>query len=242
MAWLDGLRERLVALLRKGKVERELDEELRFHVEQEIQRHVRAGVGEQEARRLALRDFGGVERTKEAVRDERGVRVIEDTVADLRYAVRGMARQPGFAAVAVLTLALGIGANTAVFSVLRAVLLRPLPFEDVDRVVRVAESGFDEINFLQTSMPNYLDWRENDVFSAMAGYWGGPRIDTGRDFAERIVLGRVTPEFFAVVGARPMLGRSFLPEETRTEAPVVVLSHAYWVRAFGDDSAVLGKH
>ena len=136
MAWSDGLRERLVALFRKGKVERELDEELRFHVEQEIQQHVRAGVGAEEARRLALRDFGGIERTKEAVRDERGVRMIQDALADVRYALRGIGRQPGFAVAAVLTLALGIGANTAIFSVVSSVLLRPLPYPDSERIVR----------------------------------------------------------------------------------------------------------
>lgn len=165
---------------------------------------------------------------------------LSDVVSDARHALRTMARQPAMTAVAVLTLALGIGANTAVFSVVRAVLLAPLPFADVDRVVRVAESREDELAFLQTSMPNYLDWRDNNVFSAMAGYFVGQGIDTGREFAERISVVRVTPELFDVVGMQPMLGRTFRPEEWQAEARVVILSHAYWRRALGADSGAVG--
>ena len=244
MAWSDGLRERLVALFRKGKVERELDEELRFHVEQEIQQHVRAGVGAEEARRLALRDFGGIERTKEAVRDERGVRMIQDALADVRYALRGIGRQPGFAVAAVLTLALGIGANTAIFSVVSSVLLRPLPYPDSERIVRGWANevdGIQDFSFRVVEYQALVDQAES--FETVGADFAIDLTITGADMEpERVLAAMATPGYFDVFGAVPTIGRTFTREDIETGNQLVaVVTHGFWTRRFGADPGVVGQ-
>ena len=164
---LSRLRLRLRALLSKAEMERELDEELRFHLEKETEQNLARGMGPEEARLAALRSFGGVERVKEESRDVRGVRFVEELWQDLRYGARMLLKQPGFTLIAVLTLALGIGANTAVFSIVNAVLLRPFPYEAPERLMILQEHYGAEPS--SVSYPNFADWRDqNTVFDSMA--------------------------------------------------------------------------
>src|SRR5262245_14847981 len=176
---LSKLKTRLRALSRKSEMEHELDEELRYHVERQTEQNIRLGMTPEEARTAARKAFGGVEQAKERSRDARGVKWIEDLWQDLRYGARMLAKKPGFTLVAVITLALGIGANTAIFSVVDALLLNPLPFPELDRVVAVWEKGL-EVERTETTVANYLDWRAQDravgslaLFRGWAGNVGG---------------------------------------------------------------------
>jgi putative ABC transport system permease protein len=160
---------------------------------------------------------------------------------DFRYAFRQLARAPGFAAVAVLTLALGIGANTAVFSLVRGILLRPLPYAEPERLFSVFEEHAQEGSRL-ASYPTFLDWqRENRVFQGLAFIRGATRILRGPDGPEQILAGYVSPQFFRVIGKSPPLGRSFLPEEERTGVPVAVISDGLWRRRFGGAADAVGQ-
>jgi putative ABC transport system permease protein len=160
---------------------------------------------------------------------------------DFRYALRQLARAPGFTAVAVLTLALGIGANTAVFSLVRNILLRPLPYAEPERLFSVFEEHAREGSRL-ASYPTFLDWeKENRVFEGLAFIRGATRILRGPEGPEQILAGYVTPQFFRVVGESPRLGRSFLPEEERAGVPVAVISDALWRRRFGGAADAVGQ-
>jgi putative ABC transport system permease protein len=245
---------RMRALFRRNSMEAELDEELRAHLELEVEKYVQSGMPREEAERRAKVKLGGVEQVKEECRESWGVQLITELVADLRYGLRQLRRNPGFTAVAVITLALGIGANTAIFSVVSTILIHPLPYSepglpysDPDRLVWITEylPQFSEIvGDTPVIIPSYLHWREqNQVFQSMAAYgWHGGLNLGSKGELERVAATGVTWNFFPMLGARPALGRGFLPEEDRPGGPpVVILSHAFWQRRFRSDPDLVGK-
>src|SRR5262249_21192622 len=241
MAMLNKLRLRLLALFFKSKMEEELDEEAQFHLEREIEENIVRGMSPEEARYAALRSFGGVERVKEESRDERGIRLFDEVWQDLRYGARMLLKQPGFTLIAVITLALGIGAITAIFSVVNAVLLRPLPCEDPDRLVvfwTAPQRGRPEA----CSLPDFADWREQSrSFERMAASTDRAFNLTGVGEAERLNGQVITSDFFPALSIRLAFGRSFLPEEDRPGASgVVILSYGLWRRRFGSNPDVVG--
>ncbi|NIP57752.1 MAG: FtsX-like permease family protein, partial [Gemmatimonadetes bacterium] len=223
------------------EVERELEEEVRLHVELEAEELVRGGMSPAEASREALRRFGGVERTKERVRDERGGRIVDDLLQDLRYGLRTLRKSPRFAVAVLLTLGLGIGANTAIFTVVDGVLLRPLPFEASDRLVYLTRPGEVEAD---VSLPDVRDWRaETSTLESVGLYMSRWALDlTGWGTPERLEAQLAEPELFEVYGAPPVAGRYFDEAESRPGAdPVVVLSEDFWQRRFGGDPDLPGR-
>ncbi len=231
-------------LIRREEVERDLDEEMRFHLEMAIERNLARGMSPEEARRRARREFGGVEQAKEACRDEWSWSTLERVWKDVRYSVRSLRRSPGYTLVVVLILALGIGANTAIFSVVHDVLLRPLPYPHGDDLVVFHEAapgaGYDE---LRISAAEVRDYREQ--LHALAGL---SEVHTmsftlmGREHPERVETGVVSSGFFGVLGVQPILGRSFrAADETPGAAPVLILSNRYWRQSFGADPNIVGR-
>ncbi|MCX6544646.1 MAG: ABC transporter permease [Acidobacteria bacterium] len=239
---LDDLWFRLRAMFRRGRVERELDEELRFHLEQAVAAYEREGCSPDEARQRARLQFGGLEQIREDCRDARGLNLVDSAARDLRYAVRGLLRSPGFASVAVLSLAIGIGANAAIFAVVDAFLFRPAPVKDVDALVALADRS-DKYAGYPISYPNFLDWKvRNHAFDETAAYWNGNRVLGDDEGAERIRELDVSEGFLRVVGVVPVVGRGFLPEDHGAGAGAVALvSYELWQRRLGGDRGAIGK-
>jgi predicted permease len=241
--WIYTIPLRLRSLFRRNRVEQELDDELQFHLEALTDQHLRAGMDADAARQAALRAMQGIELRKEQGRDTRRVQAIDHLAQDLRYALRGMRRHPAFSAMAVLTLALGIGATTAILGVINAVLLRPLPFPDPDRLIVInATTPARGVLRDTTSFPDFLDWKNQSRSFTDIAAW---RIDefnlTGDAPPERVVGLRTTQELFNVMGIQPILGRMFDAQEQREQRTVAVISHAVWMRRFGGDANVLGR-
>src|SRR5438445_4921645 len=236
--WFYIVALRVRSLFRRACVEQELDDELRDHVERLIEAHVARGATPEEARYAALRAMDGVEQRKEQCRDARRVRVIDDLLNDLRYAVRVLRRSPGFTAVTIVSLALGIGANTAIFTVVNAVLLRPLPYADPSRLVVVEHGEMSTV-----AAANFLDWRDgNLVFERIgaAEFWT-PNL-SGTDKAEQLYALRVTADVLPLLGVPPALGRVFSGDEDHLgRNHVAVLSDALWKNRFASDPRVLGQ-
>ncbi|HEX8501292.1 MAG TPA: ABC transporter permease [Pyrinomonadaceae bacterium] len=228
----------------KAEVERELDEELRFHLEKETEQNLARGMGPEEARRAALVSFGGVERVKEESRDVRGFRFFEELWQDLRFGVRALRKQPGFSLVVVLTLAIGIGANSTIFSFANGVLLRPLPYADPESLVALDEtSPKRNVTSMGVSFPNFLDWRaQNRVFEDIAAYTEGTYTLVGGGEPEQIRGAGVSSGLFEILGVTPALGRTITPEEDRPGSEtVVILSHGLWQRRFGSEPGAVGR-
>jgi putative ABC transport system permease protein len=234
MRMLRGWLLRLAGLFRRERQERELTAELESHLQMHIEDNLRAGMSAAEARREAHMKLGGVEQTKEIYRDRRGLPLLETLLQDLRYAFRMLRKNPGFTAVAVLTLVLGIGATTAIFSVVYGVLLRPLPYPKPDQIVRLWEVDAKgaRMNFPE---PNFSDMRSaSQTFEALAECNSRAFTITGGTNPTRIVAAEVSRDFFKVMGVSPLLGRSFSPEDQREgAAPVLLVSHGYWRQHLG---------
>ncbi|MGH7502084.1 MAG: ADOP family duplicated permease [Longimicrobiales bacterium] len=234
---------RLSRLWRRAEQEIGLDEEIRFHIEKQIEKNLARGLSAEQARRDALARFGGLDRAKEWTRDEVRAAWLEDLGRDARYAVRMLRKAPGFAAVSILTLGVGLGAATAVFSVVEGVLLRPLPYPDSDRIVRLLAVGESGSRMNNVSGANFEDWQQRSrSFQAMAVVSGGPvSVIVGREAHHAAVLA-VSREFFDVMGMQPAMGRVFAPEEQQPGgARAVVVSHGYWQRRLDGDSDLSGK-
>jgi putative ABC transport system permease protein len=232
-------------LFAKGSVEQELDEEMRFHIDMEAAKHARAGLPPDEARRRASIAFGGIEDHKEAMRDGRGARGLERLASDLRFAARQLRKTPGFTAAAVLTLALGIGGNAAVFSVVNGVLLRPLAYPDADRIVSInhRSRGGDLPERVPHSSAAQVAYEGARSFEAMSLYSTRQGSLTDRQAApEWVDLVVATRSLFDVLAVRPALGRVFTEEEDRPGGPrVAIISHALWSQRYGGDPAILGR-
>jgi putative ABC transport system permease protein len=228
--------------LRRSRMESDMDTELRFHIETFAEDLVRGGLSRQEAMRRARMEFGGIERAKEECREARGVTFLESLIQDIRFALRMLRKSPGFTAVAVLTLALGIGANTAIFSVVNTVLLRPLPYPHADRLVFMGQWS-QQIPSMSISMADFDDWRAmNTVFSSMVAYQPANVTLTGQGEPERLQVRRVTAGLFATLGVQPILGRPLTADDDKVgAAPVVMLSDSFWARQFGSNPDVIGK-
>ena len=246
MSFVSGLRARVRALLGGRRADRELGDEIQFHIDLETEKYARTGLPPAEARRLAIAHFGGVQKVREEHRDVRRVQWFEDALADARFALRSLRRTPALMFAAVVTLALGIGANVAIFSAVNAVVLRPLPFPTQDRLVVIGENNPEKNWHMQLAAPaNILDWRTgvSDFKDVMAYFEGlGNSVMTGRGDPQVLQGSVVTGNFFSTLGVRPALGRAFTFEETFESAThVVVLSHKAWRERFAGDSSVIGK-
>jgi predicted permease len=241
---LRGLAARLRSLVRRDAAERDLDDEIRFHLEMEAQKNRARGMSPAEARRRAVLAFGGVEKHREAVRDGRRLGWIEDLGRDLAYSLRTFRHAPGFALAAVLTLGLAIGAGSVVFSLVNALVLRPFPVPDPGRLVALWSVDPREGGSAGISFAEYLDWRdESGVFSGLAAQAARPLSLEADGPADLVWSEVVSEDYFAVLGLRPALGRFFLPGEEAAPGanPYVVLSHHLWRERFGADPAVVGR-
>lgn len=226
----------------RRRQDEELDEELRSHLQMAARDRMSRGETAEQAGRSARRELGNVSLVKEVTRDTWGWTTFERLMQDLRYGLRMLVKSPGYTAIAILTLALGIGANTALFSVINGVLLNPLPFPEPNRLVTLHESkpNFDRGSI---SYPNFLDWqRDNQTFSSMAIARGYAFSLTGMGEAEQVSGQFVSCDFFPLLGVKPVIGRTFAPGEDRVGAgPVALVSAGLWQRKFGGTPDVLGK-
>ncbi len=235
---------RLFAIFRKESRERELAAEMESHLELHIADNVARGMSPEEARRQALLKLGGLEQAKELYRDRRGLPALESFFHDLRYALRTLRSSPGFAAVAILTLALGIGANSAIFSVANALLLKPLPFENLDHLVAVRESLPNQgLKATAVSPADFLDWtRQQSAFQQIAAYRVRSVTLTGGGEPELLRATFVSADFFAALQTNASHGRVLLPEESQPGRDrVVVISDGLWKRRFAGAPGVIGS-
>jgi putative ABC transport system permease protein len=243
MERLRVLLNRCAALFRRRRLDEDFDAELKAHIDLAAEENMRRGMPAQEARTRALCEFGGVTQIKETYRVRQGLPFLEPTAMNVRYGLRQLRKSPAFSITAILTLALGIGGMTAVFSVVEAVLLRPLPFKDSGQLMslheRVEEDTPHDFN---VSAPDVLIFqRESKAFSGAGGYLRAAYDVTGAGAPFHATAERVTASLFPVLGVGPLLGRTFTQQEDENSVPVTVISYALWRERFHDDPGVLGK-
>ncbi len=234
----------LRSLFQRRQVDRELDEEMQYHLDMQIQEGIDRGLTPEEARFAARQSMGAMTQNIERCRDTRRLNILDDPARDLRYALRAMRQRPGFTALAVSIMALGIGANTAVFSTVNAVLLKPLPFADPDRIVALTYAqGQDAAYIGQIAIPDFEDWRNQSASFEALAYYGAREVPAAvNGTAEYAQAAQVGPEFFQVFHLQPALGRFFSEEEDKPGSNgAVVISDAYWRRHFAGDPSALGK-
>jgi predicted permease len=244
-SWFYTLPLRLRSLFRRDHVEKDLGDELQFHLEQKTQQHTAAGLTLYEARQKALREFGGVEVSKENCRDTRRIRIIETAFQDIRFGLRMLRKNLGFTAIAVMTLGLGIGANTAIFSMVNSFLLRPLPIKDPEQFTVLGmqlNKGPLQTSFSYPELED-LQTQSSSVFSEVIADELGEAGVTHNGETEPIVVNYVSGNFFTALGVEPFLGRFVLASEgsITTLNPVIVLGYSYWQTRFGGDPDIIGK-
>ena len=230
-------------LLFRKRMEDKLERELRFHLDQHASDLIASGYDREEARRQARIAIGGPDQVKELCRDARGTRWVEDFWQDLRYALRTLRKNPGFAAVALLTLALGSGATTVMFTVINSVLLKPLPYPEPDRLVRIQEQtdySTQYGNIWGVTYPNYLDAKRDNTSLIMGVWrWSSATLSKPGD-PENVTALEFSPEMFNVLGVTPVLGRVFQASDVAGSTPVAMISYAFWQRKFAGNAAALG--
>jgi putative ABC transport system permease protein len=243
MKWFNLLRDRLRALRGRETVINDIDREMRSHVDLQTDANIRAGMPPAQAREEALRSFGNRSRALDEAYDVKGGGMFETVMQDVRYGARMLAKHKAFTAVAVITLALGIGANTAIFSVVNELLLRPLPYPTADRLVMLWEVSPQGRHQNTTSRQNYRAWKaQNSSFEEIAGFSDQRLNLTGAGEPEELSVQLARPELFKVLGVQPLLGRTFSPDD---DAPgkddVAVLSYSLWQRRFGGQPNIVGQ-
>jgi predicted permease len=237
------IKSAVIALFRKRELDSEMDEEMRSHIQLRTEANIQAGMSPEEAQFAALRQFGWTESIKEQCREQRGVTWLENLIQDIRYGTRQLRKNPGFTAVAVLSLALGIGVNTSMFGVLQAVLSRPLPYPDPGRLVQVFQISPGSPRESHHSVPNVLDYQRSGAFEFIAALNDKPfNLAEAGQPAERVRGLQVSADFFPLLAIQPALGRVFTADEDRPgKNGVVVLDHAFWQRRFAGDTNIIGR-
>jgi predicted permease len=247
MRFLRAWVRRLAGVFASSKADRELDAEIESHLQLHIDDNIRAGMSPVEARRAALIALGGIAQTTEQYRDRRGVPAVESLIRDVRFGARSLARTPGFTAAAILILALGIGANSAIFTLVNAVVLRPLPFTDADRIMRLWQTPPPTLFAGESTFPlspaNFIDWEaQTHSFERMAIYRGGRQTLTGQGEPVPVIALRGSADFLPIVGLVPSRGRGFTKDDDRAGGPrSVLLAERFHQSQFGGDPSIIGK-
>lgn len=242
MEWIRILIARCAALFRRHQLDAELDDELRVHIELAVAEKVRGGMSREDARTAALQDLGGITQAREAYRTQRGIPMLEILARDARFALRHLRRSPAFTLTAVLTLAIGIGGVATVYSLVEAVLLRPLPFTDSGRLVRLHEGVLHQFDQADLPAPDVIRFaRDNRAFSRVAGFVASHEEVSGADQPFQAKSERITASLIPMLGVQPFLGRTFTQKEDDNAAPVLLLSYNTWRDRFASNPKIIGS-